>query len=249
VAEKEKSDVRVKPKAVPIPGMEQLPKRLQEKMDVDRERREAERDIAFCDGTYTVADVRKWKKLGLDRPDFVPTSDWEITEMNPLRGVICHLAAYAMDHADIARVTGAHPSYISEIVSSQVGEAEIRRVQDLVWGRDFKSLMNQIAPLAINEAMRTMLDPKTKGSTKIAAAFGFMDRAPGIGKPVQNVEVGGNLILSVFRKLDALDANEGKPPIEVEAQVESSDPLTEAQTPPTVEETGDEVDQWVKENL
>lgn len=237
------------PKPEVIPDLKnQLPKKKKKKTSYAhaQDQIDAQVEIETKPGEYDLEKIKKWQRLGIPRPEWIPHLEWDAVrnDLKPIQGVICHLAALAMSEDDIAQITGTSPEFVKSSTKTLVGKAEIQRIQDQVWGDDFKKIIKAIIPMAIQTAFQAMVDPKTKTQTKVDAAFKFMDRA--MGKPTQQIEINDNLIRSVFEKLDE---QAGKV-IDITQATEIA--LTETQATDTVikdDHDLDAVDSWVKENL
>jgi len=244
---------------VPIPDLDQfLDKKILSKEMVVRElARKARIEIeeAAITGEYTIEQLKRWRTAGQSCPEFVSRADWNHTEeaLKPLEGIIVHLGAMAMEPVHIAATVGKSTVYVNQVLNSRVGQFEIRRIQDEIWGMDFKKLIHKLVPLAIQTAVQAMLDPKTKASTRVEAAFKFMDRA--MGKPIQQVQLENNLLRSMYEKLDKMGNSEEPKDVAVNEMQTGEDVLLPEPEPPgqsvktTIQTTKDDVDAWIEENL
>lgn len=239
------------PNPIPIPDLEKaLPKKNGPSNWKHQDMlQDAILDIETHPGHYTDEKVKHWKSIGLNQPEFVPDHIWRTADedLKPIQGVICHLAAIGMPTADISHVTGKSQQFITMTLDQIPAKEEVQRVQDLVWGENFKKVLQKIVPIAVQTALGVMVDPKTKGQTKVDAAFKFIHQA--MGKPTQEIKVQDDLLRRVYEELDAknvVDLNLKK----AESQVRADEiiEVVKQKTPPEVGPT-DPIDAWVKENL
>lgn len=222
---------------------EGLSKRKESEFLRQEERTAALLEMENAKGKYTSEQIERWKSAGLSKPEWIPHMDWQIAgTLSPKQLMICKCAALLMKTAEIAELTGANTGYISSVVKSEAGQAEIDQIQNKFFS-DTKKLLDPILPLAIKTAFQIMLDPDTKPQVRADAAFRFMDRV--MGRPVQQVEINDNLIRQVYEKLDenkVIDIAAKR--IENAVIVAEASKETEAPT-----EELDPVDSWLKENL
>lgn len=211
--------------------------------DLEKKREEAQKEIEGWQGDYTPDDVNRWKSLGIQMPEFVSSSDWKVSgPLTANQRLVCHLAAIHLENKAIVRTTHLEEGYVSKIINSKIGAMTIDQIQSQLFSEDYKKSINKVMPLAIKQATKDMMDPNNKGSTRVDAAFKFMDRV--LGKPVQQIEMKDTTIRGVYEYLDKMAKGEA---IEVQSEV-----LTEDKTPVTVEEDRkekDPVDEWVEGNL
>lgn len=242
------------PKAVPIPYdiRENLPKHVTTSHKIQKEIEAAKLEIQnWVEGTeHTVEQITRWKKLGLPKPSFVTEQNWKYANdiLTPLQGIVCHLAAMAMKNDDIVRTVGCSLVFVKDVTSSLRGEKEIQRIQDKVWGTDYKHMIQKIVPIAIQVAFQEMTSASTRSNTKVEAAFRFIDH--GIGRPTQTMDVQSNLLKAVLERLDGekrgiVDIND--------VQNTQVSELTEQPAALTVKEEFekkiDPLEGWVEENL
>lgn len=201
------------------------------------------------DGKYLAEQVLRWKLLGLQRPSFVSLADWRNCDddLTPMKRFICHCTAVLMKPMDVAKMTGCSVHFVNQVIKSQVGQAEVARVQDEVYSGKFTKVYEQIVPMAIQTALDAMLDKDVKASTRVEAAFRFMDRA--LGKPKQAIEVEDNVARSVLERLDQMAKERSAKTIELGR--DTVEALTTGVAGNTIERKSkpDEIDEWIEGNL
>jgi hypothetical protein len=201
------------------------------------------------DGKYVPEQVLRWKTLGLQRPEFVTLADWRNCdeELNPLKRFVCHCTAVLMKPADIAKMTGCSVAFVNQVIKSQVGQAEVARIQDEVYSGKFTKVYEQIVPMAIQTAMEAMLDKNVKASTRVEAAFRFMDRA--LGKPKQAIEVEDNVARGILERLDQMAKERSVKTVDIDR--DTMEALTAGGASNTIENKSqpDEIDEWIEGNL
>ncbi len=234
-----------------VPGLDKfLRKETASEAKIRQDRLKAIQEIEDNkDGKYVSEQVLRWKTLGLQRPHFVTLADWRNCDddLTPMKRFICHCTAVLMKPMDVAKMTGCSVQFVNQVIKSQVGQAEVARIQDEVYSGKFTKVYEQIVPMAIQTAMEAMLDKEVKASTRVEAAFRFMDRA--LGKPKQAIEVEDNVARSVLERLDQMAKERGAKMVELER--ETVETLTGAAGSPTIDHKTkpDEIDEWIEGNL
>lgn len=161
-------------------------------------------------GQTTKAVIGKMVALGVPKPDWVAIDEWEAKyPLLPSEKLICHLAAMGLVDTEIAKEADLSLSDVKTVLSFDRAQKKI----DEIRGRDFKTdtrlmlaKIQEYLPRAIETAFEIMTDPEQKGSTRLAAAESFMDRA--LGKAAQKIEVEDSTIKDVLTRIDQLAAVE-----------------------------------------
>ncbi len=187
---------------------------------------------------YTPGLIENMKRLKMARPTWIPTKDWNQAgkQLTPQENVICYMAAWGIDPNEISKQVGYSVPHIHRLIESDAGVAKMEEIQFKIFGADPKKWIEAILPKAIRTAQRLMEDPVVKPATRLDAAKYFMDRQ--LGKPLQKIENNDSTLRQLF---DRMDAEKNKPVIDV-----TNIPMAQevAQQP-----QGDEIDQWVNQNL
>lgn len=167
---------------------------------------------------------------------------------------VAHLHAFGADRGQISVMTGLPLDEVGMILG-------LPRVKDLAFdlqkkhaNRDFQNLFMSLVPDAVDTARNLMMDRSVKDSTRLSASLAIMDRA--LGKPNQNIEVGGSMIRELFEKLDQHEAKRVDRAIEVQAKqvhnaIEDGEIKETTSPADTTEPPGevDAVDTWIKDHL
>jgi hypothetical protein len=153
-----------------------------------------------------------------------------------------HLRASGAKNDQIAIMLGLRITEVKNILSLDRVQDMVYKIQKEAFKADEQKIFKALLPDAIDTARHVMLDAAQKGSTRLSASFGIMDRA--LGRPQQKIEVGGSIIKEVFERLDSLDQKSEDAAIEAEAKTLDNDDVEDAE----IEETND-IDRWVKENI
>ena len=119
--------------------------------------------------------------------------------------VICYLKAIGFKNQDIRKTLNCSLYEINKVTQSASAQEEIERIQREIFVNEPAKMFDAILPEAIKVAVNAMMSKKVSTSTRVDAAFKFMDRA--LGKPTQTVEHKTNLVKELLTKLNS-DAQE-----------------------------------------
>lgn len=155
----------------------------------------------------TVIDQRTinlMKEAGIPKPANVPGQLWnyantEAADKTRMQ-VLAYLAACGKKVTDIAEELGMSQPEVSNILSTERMQFEVNSLKYKMFGQDVQKRFKEILPKAVDVAYEVMVDEKAKPALRLSSAINFMDRA--LGKPTQQVEVGGSLIKELFDRLD-----------------------------------------------
>lgn len=149
-----------------------------------------------------------------------------------------HLAAVGGSAKEISEALDIGVATIRKLLGSESAKEEINRIQFEIFQKDPQRIFRNILPKAVNTAYGIMMDEKSKEAIRVDAAFKFMDRA--LGKPVQEIKQETTGLKDIFDRLDAIEKGKHVKSDIVDAEVVETKP---------VEEEGDELDAWMKNNL
>lgn len=214
-------------------------------------------------GYYTEEEIHEMRKLGLEKPDDVSWSRWKaVKKISPRHSLISHLAAAGMSPGKIAKESGMTLSYISILLGDPKIKSEIAYLQRQMFGEDPRKRYNSLMSDAIDVTETIMKNEGEKGSTRLSAAQLIQERV--LGKPTQTVDIGTNLIRTLFERLDQKEKEkEASPLLDVTPnQIETSKPETPIAEKKTLDdneieveavsiekEEPTELDLWIEKNL
>lgn len=148
--------------------------------------------------------IRSMRQAGEKKPDNVTWSQWKSTKkFTPKHSMVSHLAAIGLKNIDIARETGLSASYISTLINDPKVRNEIKYLQNQMFGSDPRKRFQSLFTESVETVEEVMRDKAEKGATRLMAAQIVQERV--LGRPTQEVEIGGSLIRMLFEKLDQKD--------------------------------------------
>lgn len=133
---------------------------------------------------------------------------------------MCYMRALGLSRKKIADNLGVSIGVVNDVLALRSAKELTDKYAKEIFLDNPKQMFERLLPQAVKVAYSVMMDRKEKGSTRVDAAFRFMDRA--LGKPEQKVEHTGSIIGEVFRRLDDIETIEIK---NVDKKVDSDDKL------------------------
>jgi len=174
----------------------------------------------------------------------------------PAHELICHLAALGWKKKDIAEKVGYSASRVSTLLKTEEFKFIVKKNQYLLFGKDPKKRFSSLVPKAIDAVQDIMESDSAPQNTKLAAAKEILDRS--MGRAHQTMDVGGNMLLDIYKKLDRIEDGSKIKALDVESK-EIDEEIEEAVivSPEDDEDEEQEVqltddfdpDSWIQENL
>lgn len=209
-------------------------------------------------GKYDGALISRMRELGIRRPAWIPKEHWyPKEELSPLENVICYMAAWGIKATEVSQNTGCSSEYVNDVLKGEVAKLKVKEIQEQVWGRNPKKWIESILPQAIVTAHEIMSDAGQKGSVRLQAAEGFIDRA--LGKAQQKIEVNDSSMRKIIERLDSLEQLRKAGKIDEEeildAEFSPAEPGSDegpkagdASSGAKAPKQEDEADRWIREN-
>lgn len=197
---------------------------------------------------YTRAQIAEMRRKKMKKPDDCPVADWTapLTFRNH-HYAIAYMHVMGMKNSEIAKELNLNANNIGKLLNSDRMRELCAKVRFKYFVVDTKKRLDMVLPKAIDVAEEIMLNKKVKPSTRADTAFRFMDRS--LGKPVQQFEVGGNVVKQL---LDRLIEKETPKVLDVKT-IEANNEIKEAEfrdiTEVKQEPITDEIDEWVNKNI
>lgn len=128
---------------------------------------------------------------------------------------IIHMASLGLTNRVISQNLGVSKRRVEITLESQSVRAEVERLQNLLFKRDYEEMFKRLVPTAVQNIFDLMVKKSNKESTRLEAAKYIVDRA--IGKPKETVIQKTDLIAEVFQSLShPKDKASQNQPIEAE---------------------------------
>ena len=176
--------------------------------------------------------------------------------------VIFYGAAIGESATKIAEDLGYSPATICNIINKEESKVKIKELRWRIFGEDAKKRFNNLVPKAMDVVEEILNDEKLKAETKLSAAREVFDRS--LGKSVQHLDVGGNMVADLIKRLD----ERSRAPISIDSTVENipdadvvvpsqieNIPIRKEETTRKSEDTKkeekteQEIDAWLAENI
>lgn len=201
---------------------------------------------------FTEEELQRMRAAGMDKPAQITWSQWlSPKKLNSRHHIVCYLAASGMKNVDIARHTGLSRSRVQTLIQNPKFRTEIQYLQRQMFAADPQNQFNRLIGDAIATTEEVMKNVGEKGATRLAAANMVIER--GMGKVKQEIDLGGNLIRSLFEKMDQKqknnDAIDVSPDRLLLPGTTSEDNEEDEEVESVSPKPASEVDSWIKENL
>ena len=157
---------------------------------------------------------------------------------------VCHMAAIGFNKKEIAVSLGIPENRVGAVLSSKTAKAQIDKIQHDLFFADPQKMFRTEVPRAFRRVRKVLYGEKTKDNDVLKAADMIFDRA--LGKPKQEVQHETSSIKQLF---EMLDKQEQKQVIEVKSNTVDQTSVVDADFKEKEKQPGDEMDNWIMENL
>lgn len=241
------------PKALPfeetgaVPPLKDMLEKKRPKINKAKAKAEVDAFLAEKPGQYDSKLIANMKKIGMKKPDWIPTEAWcpPRKGMEPMQSVICYMAAWGLKPAEIGRNVGLNGNTVVNFLARESSKAEVKSIQDRIWGQDPKKWLQSLIPDAIRTIVEVMNDKKAKQQTRLNAAADVLDRS--LGKAKQELEVTDGNMRQVLEKLDRIEKK--RDGVTLPEEKNEDEPIEAEFTEVKEDEPKDKVDQWIADNL
>lgn len=230
----------------PLPPLKDMLSKKRPRINKPKLKAEIEEYVSQNPGQYDTKLIAKMKKVGMKRPDWIPGEAWSPPQrgMEPMQSVICYMAAWGMKPGEIGRNVGLSGNTVIDFLAKETSKAEVRAIQDRIWGQDPKKWLQSLIPDAIRTVVEVMNDKSAKQQTRLNAAADVLDRS--LGKAKQELEVTDGNMRSVLEKLDRIEKIKSGVTL---PQENTDEPIEAEFVEVKDDEPKDTVDRWIEENL
>lgn len=212
--------------------------------------------------TFSEDQLISMREQGLERPEAISYSRWKAPRSQgiPYHPIVILAAADVKTEA-IAELLQISINIVAVYLNEETIRQEIAMIQKTLMRKETNPRFLSLVPKAIDVAEEVMQDDNQKAAIRLAAAQLIMERA--LGRPTQQVDLGGSLIRTLFERLDAKEVEQMQPvyepkiirsPLLIQGIVKDNelivDVVTDNEQPIEKEqETNDAIDSWIKNHL
>jgi hypothetical protein len=157
-------------------------------MDRDEKSRAVDRDTA-----------KLMSQAGIKTPEVRSTPEIQSITTSK-HETVAYLLARGLSNTEIAEAVGLTVAMIGVLANSERMQFQVKHLRYKLFGKDHQKAFKEILPYAIETIGDVIKNPKAKPETRLSASIYATDRI--LGKPKQQMEIGGSLIRKLYDKLD-----------------------------------------------